>query len=329
DELVSLHKAVVTLIPYQEMSDHDAAVMVAEFGSPKAFLEAKSFPETVESFKRMQQVAAESGQRITHLMAGELGGFNTMVPLYVAALEGVPFVDADDNGRAVPELETCLLHIYGVSHSPFTMAGANGDTIVAYLNDPMDYRAAENIARHVSMAYGQLAAFCGLAATRDQIAKLVPGSISLCLAVGKDFRESPDYQTLSQALLKSVDCSQLFVGRITGIQLRTEGGFDSGTTFIEGTGEYVGESRSIDFKNENMILKGSSGQILGTVPDLITLVDLDTLHPLTNADTREGQQVAVFGLTAPEGWLRTPAGYECWHSILEKLGYVGPYVPVK
>jgi DUF917 family protein len=147
--------------------------------------------------------------------------------------------------------------------------------------------------------------------------------------VGKDFRESPDYQTLSQALLKSVDCSQLFVGRITGIQLRTEGGFDSGTTFIEGTGEYVGESRSIDFKNENMILKGSSGQILGTVPDLITLVDLESLHPLTNADTREGQHVAVFGLTAPASWLKTPAGYECWHSILEKLGYVGPYVPVK
>ncbi|HJX39065.1 MAG TPA: DUF917 family protein, partial [Anaerolineae bacterium] len=78
DELVSLHKAQVTLIPHTEMGGDDSAVMVAEFGSPKAFMEAKSFPETVESFKRMQQVAAESGKRITHLMAGELGGFNTM-----------------------------------------------------------------------------------------------------------------------------------------------------------------------------------------------------------------------------------------------------------
>jgi DUF917 family protein len=329
DELVSLHKATVTLIPYQEMGDHDSAVMVAEFGSPKAFMEAKSFPETVQSFERMQQVASESGKRITHLMAGELGGFNTMVPLYVAALEGVPFVDADASGRAVPELETCLYQIYGVSHSPFTMAGANGDTIVAYLNDPMDYRAAENIARHISMAYGQLAAFCGLAATRDQIGKLVPGSTSLCLAVGRAFRESPDFESLSQALERAVGCRELFVGRITGIELKTEGGFDSGTTSIQGTGAYEGESRSIDFKNENMMLKGASGEVLGTVPDLITLMDMDGLQPLTNADTREGQHVAVFGLTAPASWLKTPAGYKCWHSILEKLGYVGPYVPVK
>ena len=200
DELSSLNKAEVTLISYKEMEDDDSAVMVAEFGSPKAFMEAKSFPETVKSFTLMQEVAAQSGKKITHLMAGELGGFNTMVPLYVAALEGVPFVDADANGRAVPELETCLYQIQGVSHSPFTMAASNGDSIVAYLNDPMDYGAAENIARHISMAYGQLAAFCGLAASRDEIEKLVPNSISLCMAVGKAFRGAHDIQTLSRAL---------------------------------------------------------------------------------------------------------------------------------
>jgi DUF917 family protein len=329
DELGSLNKAEVTLISYREMEDDDSAVMVAEFGSPKAFMEAKSFPETVKSFALMQEVAAQSGKKITHLMAGELGGFNTMVPLYVAALEGIPFVDADANGRAVPELETCLYQIQGVSHSPFTMAGSNGDSIVAYLNDPMDYRAAENIARHISMAYGQLAAFCGLAASRDEIERLVPNSISLCMAVADAFRGAHDIQTLSKALESEVGVKELFVGSIGDIALKTEGGFDFGTTSIGGVGDYEGESISIDFKNENMLLKGGSGEVLGTVPDLITLVDLDTLEPLTNADTKEGQNVAVFGLTAPANWLETPKGYECWHHILDKLGYVGPYVPVK
>ncbi len=329
DELVSLNKAEVTLISYKEMEHDDSAVMVAEFGSPKAFMEAKSFPETVKSFKLMQEVAAQSGRNITHLMAGELGGFNTMVPLYVAALEGVPFVDADAQGRAVPELETSLYQISGVSHSPFTMAGSNGDSIVAYLNDPMDYTAAENIARHISMAYGQLAAFCGLAASRDEVGKLVPDSISLCMAVGKAFRESTDFEALSNALESEVGVKELFVGGIADIELRTEGGFDFGITYIDGREAYAGKSVSIGFKNENMILKDGSGKVLGTVPDLITLVSLDTLEPLTNADTEKGQNAAVFGLTAPENWLKTPKGYECWHSILEKLGYVGDYVPVK
>ena len=329
DELVSLKKAEVTLVSYKEMEDEDSAVMVAEFGSPKAFMEAKSFPETVTSFKLMQQVAAQSGKNITHLMAGELGGFNTMVPLYVAALEGVPFVDADAQGRAVPELETSLYQIYGISHSPFTMAGSNGDSIVAYLNDPMDYTAAENIARHISMAYGQLAAFCGLAASRDEIANLVPDAMSLCMAVGKAFRESRDFEMLSKALEREVGVRELFVGDIIDIELKSEGGFDFGTTYIDGREAYAGKSVGIGFKNENMILREGAGNVLGTVPDLITLVNLDTLEPLTNADTEKGHTVAVFGMTAPRNWLNTPKGYECWHHILEKLGYVGPYVPVK
>ncbi len=329
DELASLHKAELTLISYKEMGKDDSAAMVAEFGSPMAFMEAKSFPETVASFRLMQEVAAQSDKKITHLMAGELGGFNTMVPLYVAALEGVPFVDADAQGRAVPELETSLYQIYGISHSPFTMAGSNGDSIVAYLNDPMDYTAAENIARYISMAYGQLAAFCGLPASRDQIGKLVPGAISLCMTIGQAFREAKEIDSLSQALGAEVGVKQLFVGHITDIELRSEGGFDFGITYIKGTGHYEGESRTIDFKNENMLLKDAAGEVLGTVPDLITLVDLDALEPLTNADTRKGQNVVVFGLTAPQSWLDTPRGYECWHRILDKLGYDGPYVPVR
>lgn len=329
DELVSLDKTEVKLVGHEEMKENEFAVMVAEFGSPKAFMEAESFPETLKSFALMREVAAQSGKEITHLMAGELGGFNTMVPLYVAALEGVPFVDADANGRAVPELETCLYQIYGVSHSPFTMAGSNGDSIIAYLNDRLDYRAAENIARHISMAYGQRAAFCGLAASRNEIGKLVPGSIRLCTAVGRAFRESKDPQTLSKALEREVGARELFVGHIARIELRTEGGFDFGITYIDGTEAYAGSSLSIGFKNENMILKDGSGEVLGTVPDLITIVGLEAVAPLTNADTEEGQKVAIFGLTAPENWLKTPKGYECWHQILEKLGYVGPYVPVK
>lgn len=329
DELKSLKKAEVTLIDYKEMKDDEWAVMVAEFGSPKAFMEAKSFPETVTCFTLMQEIAAQYDKKITHLMAGELGGFNTMVPLYVAALKGVPFVDADANGRAVPELSTCLYQIYGVSHSPFTMAGSNGDSIVAYLNDPMDYRAAENIARHISMAYGQRAAFCGLAARRGEIEKLVPGSISLCMAVGKAFRESKDIKKLSQALESEVGVRELFVGIITGIELKSEGGFDFGVTSVKGFGDYEGRSIRIGFKNENMILRDGSDKVLGTVPDLITLVDLEALEPLTNADTKEGQNVAVFGTTAPANWLKTPKGYECWKHILDKFGYAGDYVLVK
>jgi len=330
DELVSLSKAEVTLVRHQEMADDEWAVMVAEIGAPRAFVGVESFPETVTAFNLMQDVAAQSGRNIKYLMAGELGGVNTIVSFYVAALKGIPVLDADGNGRAVPELATDLYAVSNVAHSPITMASSTGDSMVAYVGDPMDHRAAENIARHVCMAYGQRAAFCTCVVNREMIVdRLVPGSMTLCMAVGKAFREAEGIEQLSKALEDEVGAKELFVGNISSIELKSERGFDFGITHIDGTDDYADTSISIGFKNENMLLRERSGKVMATVPDLITLANLDTLEPLTNADTKKGQNVAVFGVRAPENWLKTPKGYACWHHILDKLGYVGGYVPVK
>ena len=330
DELRSLDKAEVTLVNHQEMADDEWAVMVAEMGAPKVFSEAESFPETVIAFTLMQDVAAQSGRTIKYLMAGELGGFNTMVPLYVAALQGVPFVDADGNGRAVPELGADLYAVGDVPHSPITMASNNGDSLVVYLSDPLDHKTAESIARHVSMAYGQLAAFCTYVVNRKMIVdKLAPGTVTQCMVVGRAFREADGFKELSEALKDEVGAKELFKGAISSIELKSEGGFDFGITQIDGTEAYGGKSVSVGFKNENMLLREESGKVMATVPDLITLVDAETLQPLTNADTKKGQNVAVFGATASANWLRSPVGFDCWTHILHSFEYDGDYVPVK
>ena len=49
------------------------------------------------------------------------------------------------------------------------------------------------------------------------------------------------------------------------------------------------------------------GKILATVPDLITMVDIDTLLPITNEEVRYGKRIMVLGLPANEKW-RTEAG---------------------
>jgi DUF917 family protein len=330
DELKSLNKAEVTMLKCQEMGDDEWAVMVAEIGSPKAFAEAESFPETVTAFELMQKTVAQSGQNLKYLMAGELGGFNTMVPLYVAALKEVPFVDADGQGRAVPELSTSLYATGDIPTYPLIMAGSNGDSVVVYLNDPLDSHAAENIARYVSTAYGQLAAFCTWVVDREMITdKLVPDSITLCMTIGKAFREAKGIQELSKTLAEKVGVKELFLGTISNIELKSEGGFDFGITTIEGTDAYAGKSAAISFKNENILIRDETGKVIGTVPDLIIVVNLDPLEPLTNADTEVGQKVAVFGATAPASWFKSPMGFGCWKHILDKLDYTGDYVPVK
>ena len=328
-ELRNLDKAEVTFLDTEEMGDDERAVMVAEIGSPKAFMEAKSFPETVTAFTVMQDVAAQCGQRIKYLMAGELGGFNTMVPLYVAALKGVPFVDADGVGRAVPELATTLYAIHDVPFTPLIMAANNGDYMIAHLKDPADCAGAETIARYVSTAYGQLAAFSVWSVDRDTIQnKLVANSISLCMTIGRAFREASDMAQLSESLQETVEAKQLFVGRISKIEEKSRGGFDFGITYLDGIDQCTGQSASIGFKNENMLMRDSTGKALATVPDIFTLVDIDRLEPVTNADCRPGMEVAVLGATAPANWLKDPMGFDIWKDILGKFDYHGGYVPV-
>lgn len=159
--------------------------------------------------------------------------------------------------------------------------------------------------------------------------KLVPETMTLCMAVGKAFREADGIKGLSRALDGEVGAKELFVGNISEVELKSEGGFDFGITHIDGTEAYAGKSVSIGFKNENILLRDEYGKVLATVPDLMTLVDLDTLEPSTNADTKRGQNVAVFGATAPANWFKSPMGYECWKHILDKFDYDGDYVSVK
>ena len=47
------------------------------------------------------------GERVVAVMAGEIGGMNSMEPLIVAAQVGLPAVDCDGMGRAFPELQVC------------------------------------------------------------------------------------------------------------------------------------------------------------------------------------------------------------------------------
>ena len=83
---------------------------------------------------------------------------------------------------------------------------------------------------------------------------------------------------------------------------------------------------TIDFKNENILAKINEKTVV-MVPDLISMVDANAIYPLTNADTREGQDVVIYGVKAPENARKTSKGFECWKHILKKLKYEGDYIP--
>jgi len=320
----------VTLLDPVDLPESANAVSVCSIGAPRALFPELTKKRTVDSailaYEVMKNVTALGGVRIDYLIPGELGGLNTILPIYVAAKKDVPVVDADDNGRAVPELATGLQPIYNIPACPLVVTNDAGDTIVAYLGDPLDTAAAENIARTAAVSFGMKASFSTWVVNIATIKKcLVTNSISKAEKIGKAIREAkPSGKDVVKEVIAITDGKELFRGKIRKIEMRTTEGFDFGKTTIEGVADYKGKTFVIDSKNENMIAWQDEKPV-AIVPDLITMMTTEG-EPLNNADTKEGMEVAIIGIPAPEPWKRIPDGFNCWKHILVKLDYEGSYI---
>ncbi|MBA7665944.1 hypothetical protein ES703_74019 [subsurface metagenome] len=150
-------------------------------------------------------------------------------------------------------------------------------------------------------------------------------SISKVGEIGKAIREArASGKDAVKEVVTVTGGKELFRGKIQKIEVRTAEGFDFGRTTIEGMADYKGKTFVIDSKNENM-LAWQEGKPVIMVPDLITMITTKG-EPLNNADTKEGMEIAIIGIHAPEPWLRTPGGFDCWKPILVKLGYKGGFI---
>lgn len=315
----------IVLLDPADLPESANAVMVAGIGAPRAMSEKGFGPEAIFAYEAIKNITMVGGVNLTYLMPGEMGGLNTITPLYVASCKNVPVVDADGNGRAVPELATGLYPIYRIPASPLVIASNAGDVIVVYLADPLDTATAETIARNAAVSFGERAAFSTWLVNMATIKKcLVPNSVSGAEKIGKVIREAKaSGKDVVKEVIDITGGKELIRGKIQKIEMRTTGGFDFGRTAIEGTTNYRGKILVIDSKNENMIAWQDERPVI-MVPDLITIMTVRG-EPLSNADTKEDMEVAVIGIPAPEPWMRTSDGFNCWKHILAKLGYQGSY----
>jgi len=326
--LVKQIRNEVVVFDIEDLPENAKAVVVAGIGAPKVMLEKGFGPEAVFAYEAIKNMAAVGGVNLAYLMPGEIGALNSITPLYVAAQKGVPVVDADGNGRAVPELSTGLYPIYKIPTSPLVVANKAGDVVIAYLNDPLDTTAAETIARTAAISFGMLAAFATWIVDMATIKKyLVPNSVSKSEEIGRVIRKAKaSGMDVVGEVTRITGGREIFRGKIKKIETKTVGGFDFGRTTIEGGDAYEGNVLNIDSKNENMIA-WKDNEPLAMVPDLIAMMELEG-KPVTNADIKEGMEMAIIGIPAPEPWKRIPEGFNCWKPILEKLGYEGPYIPL-
>lgn len=305
------------------------STMVAALGSPTATKGKTFVDEAQNAVEGMIREAKNSKKELVYIYSGEQGGGNTMLPIYVAYKKGMPLLDVDGNGRAVPAMDTGLQPIHGVPTSPVVLASEAGDTIVGTTKDPLDCKACEQIARYLCQAYDQGIGFAAWMMNKEQHeAASAVGQLSESDAVGEIFRNQKSEEVLD-ALANYFErenrgfCVLCKKGVIEKIEMDASGGFDRGFTWITGDD---GTTWKVLFQNENLVAYQGEDLAAATVPGIITLIDLadketQKAMPVSNTETYPGQCVALVYVEPPAGWSSIPQGYTCWNEILISAGY--------
>ena len=325
----------VDLIPLHEITDDATVIAVGGVGAPSIMNEKVS--SGTEALTALRILEEYVGRKADALIAFEAGGFNSLIPVMLASQLKLPVLDADGMGRAFPEMQMETFSIYGVSATPLTLAGNEGNSVIMNMTDAA---TAEKLIRQFTILGGGGACFSAEhimdGVTVKQVS--VPNTISLSLRLGHCLRENHgnmrNFRLELDAILQTAHYGKanvLFEGKVIDVDRQVKGGYDVGIVTLQ---EFADDGGTMTMDIQNEFLTARSGDsVLATVPDLICMLDNDTVQPITQETLRYGQRVTVMGILAPE-ILRTeralevvgPGGFGIdleYVPIEQRLGSVG------
>lgn len=327
-----LDKADVMVQVYEtgDMDPEGYAACTAAMGAPTKFKEVRIAPYIKNSFKQLRVLADRMRREIKYSISVEIGGFNTFVPLLVAMEMGIPFIDADGAGRAVPALDTLLLNVNGLPTSPLAMADDKGNRVSIELESAMDAPMGEAIGRNICVGLGQLGGLSGWMLKKDEIEKNIPvGSVKLCQQVGRVFKtaQGTDMFEALKKEIPGIQCVKLCSGKVIETQNAQEKGFDKGVVKIQ---DGQGDIWASYFLNENLVVTKNDQPVM-TVPDIICYYNPKTNTPLSNADIvdKNGkplvEEVTIGAVKVDPKWWNNGEAYvqKIWNYYFDILGFNG------
>jgi DUF917 family protein len=312
----------------------DATVAsVGGMGAPTIGVE--KFQNGTEEIASLRAIEDASGRDVDALIPGEIGGVNSIVPLCVSAMTGLPVIDADGMGRAFPELQMDTFFIYGAPVNYAAITDERGNQ-VTYQN--VDTPAQlEDFARAITVDMGGRAGYAFPLMDGDFVVETsILHTLSLAIHLGHRVLEARTKDRNPVAVATEViGGERLFTGKVVDVYRRNRDGFALGeVTLAALNGE---ATLRVEFQNEFLTARrferrvrpngreDDDGDLVATVPDLVCLVDKDTAEPITTDRLRYGQRVTAIGVRAPEE-LTTDAALEVIGP--GAFGYDVPYRPL-
>jgi hypothetical protein len=295
----------VEVVQPSDLAADATVASVGGMGAPTIGVE--KLPNGREEINALESIERFSGREVDALIPGEIGGVNSIVPLCVSLMTGLPVVDADGMGRAFPELQMDTFFIYGHPVNYAAISDENGN-VISY-QDIDSAKRLEDFARAATVDMGGRAGYAFPLMDGEFVEQYsITRTLSLIRELGRRVldAQSGGGDPLG-AIRDVVGGRRMFTGKVTDVLRRNQEGFARGEVTLaalDGDTELT-----IEFQNEFLIARSETGSVLASVPDLICLVDKETALPVTTDALRYGQRLAVLGVPAPE-LLKTEAALE-------------------
>jgi hypothetical protein len=260
-------------------------------GSPLILKE--KLPNGFEAINVLKMLENYFGERTYAIAPVEGAGVNSITPIVAALNSDVPVVDADGMGRAFPELQMTTFHLYGISITPMAISDEKGNTIFV---DSVDDEFGEWFARGITRLMGGYSWLALYAMTGRELKKsAVRNTITKSAKIGDVLMSDMSIESKVHEVCKIVGGTLLGEGKVVEVRRRKF------KRFYGGEAKITGESNiRIIFQNEFLIAENGIERV--TVPDIITLLDRDTLQPVTAEEIRHGCNVYVVTIPADEKW---------------------------
>ncbi len=288
----------------------------------------EKYDDTGQIVAAVRALEDSEGVKVEAIIPGETGALAVATSVAAALELGVAVIDGDyAGGRAVPEVDQGIPEFRGVPFCPMALVTRWGDVVI--VKETISLAMADRIGRMATLAsYGPVGAAWDLFQMRQARTLFVEGTLGKALAVGRVIREAREKgDDPVAAVVNAVDGWLLFEGEITESEVADEEAlaFGLGSHTLEGLESRAGHNFKIWYKNEYHV-SWWDGKPFVTSPDSIVMVDLKTAEPALSFDFSVGDQVAVIGSKAWDGF-RTEEGLKVFGP--RHFGFDLDYVPIE
>jgi DUF917 family protein len=290
-----------SLVEIADLPSEATLLTVSAVGAPAA-REARTKPM---DYVRAIEILEINGVQVDGIITCENGGLATLNGWFQSAVLNIPVVDAPANGRAHPMGVMGSMGLHALEGYLSKQAAVGGDPekgryFEIYASGPLD-----SVARLIRQTADLAGGLVGVARNPITVAyakeNAAVGAITQAIELGRSMSQAASGKNMVESILGYLGGHVIGEGLVDDVRLKTAEGFDVGSVTIKTEKEQC----ELTFWNEYMCAE-RGGRRLATFPDLIATVDLKAKLPVTTAEIKKGQHVAV--LYVPKEALNLGAG---------------------